>query len=210
MNSRRRNDPRSCLAQNWRSRRARSRRRLRRMRRVVEHVTAPKRTAGRPQTRQNQWNDNCSPTAPVATVPSRPSRGQQRFKSKNYFGPVTDSTNVSLSGPTNRDGVGVAGDFGRGSEIFWRTSCSAACSYTSGEGATTAVGAIMPEACASGAGASQRNCSDQFAIVSLAASPYDCQPDVAATPRQNAITKRKMVRPSDGGLLDTRAFSRSC
>jgi hypothetical protein len=32
---------------------------------------------------------------------------------------------------------------------------------------------------------------------------------VAATPRQNAITKRKMVRPRDGGLLDTRAFSRS-
>jgi hypothetical protein len=102
---------------------------------------------------------------------------------------------------------GAAGGFG--SEIFWRTSCSAACSSTSGEGATTALGAIMPEGSASGAGPSQTNCSDQFAIIFLAALPYDCQPDVAATPRQNAITKRKMVRPRDGGLLDTRAFSRS-
>jgi hypothetical protein len=140
----------------------------------------------------------------------RRDRGQQHLKSKNYFGAATAPTNVSLSGPTACDGVGAAGDFGRGSEIFWRTSCSAACSSTSGEGATTAVGAIMPEAYASGAGASLSNCSDQFAIIPLAASPYDCQPDVAATPRQNAITKPKMVRPSDGGLLDTRAFSRSC
>ena len=127
---------------------------------------------------------------------------------EDYFGQATAPTNVSLSGPTTCDGVGVAGDFGRGSEIFWRTSCSAGCFSTSGEGATTAVGAITPEACASGAGASQPNCSDQFATISLAALPYDCHPDVAATPRQNAITKPK-VRPCDRGLLDIRAFSRS-
>jgi len=132
---------------------------------------------------------------------------EQHLKSKNYFGPAAAPTNGSLSGPTACDGVGAAG--GVGSEIFWRTSCSAACSSTWGEGATTALGAIMPEASASRAGASQPNCSDQFAIIFLAALPYDCQPDVAATPRQNAITKRKMVRPRDGGLLDTRAFSRS-
>ena len=120
--------------------------------------------------------------------------------SRNYFGQAIAPTNVSLAGPTTCDGVGAAGDFGRGSEIFWTTSCLAACSSPLGEEATTAVGAVMPEACASSAWPSQLNCSDQFAIIALAAPPYDCHPDVAATPRQNAITKRKMVRPriSDG------------
>src|SRR6516162_370604 len=117
--------------------------------------------------------------------------------------------NVSLTGPTTCDGVEAAGDFGRGSEVLCGTSCSAACSCPPGEVATTAVDAIVPEASASSAGPTQPNCSDPLAIISLAAPPYDCQPDVAATPRQNAIRKRKMVRPRDGGLLDTRAFSRS-
>ena len=36
---------------------------------------------------------------------------------EDYFGQATAPTNVSLSGPTTCDGVGVAGDFGRGSEI---------------------------------------------------------------------------------------------
>jgi hypothetical protein len=128
---------------------------------------------------------------------------------KNYFAAPTGPMNVPLSGASTCEGVGAAGEFGCGSEVFWRTSCSAVCSSISGEGATTAVGAIKPEACASGAGASQPNCSDQFANTPLAASPYDCQLEVAATPRENAITKRKMVRPRCG-LLDTRAFSRSC
>jgi hypothetical protein len=88
---------------------------------------------------------------------------------------------------------GLGGD----SAVFWRTSSSAACSSMSGEGATTALGAIMPDACASVAGASPPNCSDQFAIISLAALPYDCQLDVAATPRQNAIiSERKSNSPA--------------
>jgi hypothetical protein len=45
----------------------------------------------------------------------------------------------------------------------------------------------MPEASASRAGASQPNCSDQFAILFLATLPYDCQPDVAATPRSGIM-----------------------
>ena len=134
----------------------------------------------------------------------RPARRSARGL-EDYFGQATAPSNVSLSGHITCDGVGAAGHFGRGSEI-----CSAACSSTSGEEATIGLGAIASEACVSGAGASRPTCSDQFAIISLAALPYDCQPDVAATPRQNAITKRKIVRPRDGGLLDTRARSRSC
>src|SRR5262245_55845203 len=87
-------------------------------------------------------------------------------------------------------------------------------SSMSGNGAATAAGALMREARATGAGASQPSCSDQFAIIALATSPYDCQPNVAPIPRQNAIKKRKTARGarrlSDSDLLNTRAFLRSC
>ena len=80
--------------------------------------------------------------------------------------------------------------------------------------AATAIGAAMSDACSTGAGASQPNCSDEFAIITLAASPYDCQPNVAVIPRQNTIEKRKMPRGarrlSDSDSFNTRAFFRSC
>jgi len=82
------------------------------------------------------------------------------------------------------------------------------------EGAATAVGVVMSDTCSTGAGASQPNCSDDFAIIALAASPYDCQPNVAAIPRQNAIKERKIARGarrlSDSDSLNTRAFFKSC
>jgi hypothetical protein len=82
------------------------------------------------------------------------------------------------------------------------------------EGAATAIGAAMSGACSTSTGASQPSCSDDFAIITLAASPYDCQPNVAVIPRQNAIKKRKTARGarrlSDSDLFSTRAFFRSC
>jgi hypothetical protein len=82
------------------------------------------------------------------------------------------------------------------------------------EGAATAAGAVTRDACATGSGVRQPNCLDEFAITSLAASLYDCQPNVAAIPRQNAIKKRKMARGarrlSESDSLNRRAFFRSC
>src|SRR5262249_28855822 len=49
-------------------------------------------------------------------------------------------------------------------------------------------------AVSAGRGASQPSCGCEFAIISLAASPYDCQSKVAATPIQNAIGKRASKR----------------
>src|SRR6516162_4513083 len=82
------------------------------------------------------------------------------------------------------------------------------------EEAATAIGVVMSDACSTGAGASQPNCSDEFAIITLAASPYDCQPNVADIPRHITIKKRKMAsgarRLSDSDSLNTRAVFRSC
>jgi hypothetical protein len=87
-------------------------------------------------------------------------------------------------------------------------------SSMSDEGAATAVDAAVLDACSTGAGASQPNCSDEFAIITLAASPYDCQANVAVIPRQNTIKKRKMARGarrlSGSDSLNTRAVFRSC
>ncbi len=49
--------------------------------------------------------------------------------------------------------------------------------------------------CATGSacGANQPSCGYEFAIISRAASPYDCQAKVAATPMQKIIKKRTSV-----------------
>jgi hypothetical protein len=44
------------------------------------------------------------------------------------FGEVLNLSAVYRSPAATCDGVGAVGQLGRGSEIFWRTSCSAACS----------------------------------------------------------------------------------
>src|SRR5262245_12104581 len=54
-------------------------------------------------------------------------------------------------------------------------------------------------------GTNQPSCGDKFAIISLAALPYDCQAKVAVTPIQNMIRKRARPREarftSDARLL---------
>src|SRR5258708_35921673 len=51
-------------------------------------------------------------------------------------------------------------------------------------GGTIVAGAVCATAAS---GANQPNCGYEFAILSLAASPYDCQASVAKTPTQNVI-----------------------
>src|SRR5258705_3151299 len=67
--------------------------------------------------------------------------------------------------------------------------------------------------CATGSacGANQPSCGYEFTIISRAASPYDCQPNVAATPMQNVIRKRARAREarlrSDGLPFGNWSFS---
>ena len=63
--------------------------------------------------------------------------------------------------------------------------------------------------CAGGAvcGANQPNCGHEFAIIALAASPYDCKAKVVPTPMKHAMRKRARARkallPSDGRIGPT-------
>ena len=63
--------------------------------------------------------------------------------------------------------------------------------------------------CARGAvcGANQPNCGHEFAIIALAASPYDCKAKVVPTPMKHAMRKRararKAILPSDGRIGPT-------
>ena len=58
---------------------------------------------------------------------------------------------------------------------------------------------------ATGCGANQASCADEFAIVALATSPYDCQAKVVPTPRANMMRNRVRARvarlPSDGRIM---------
>src|SRR6266404_6847439 len=68
--------------------------------------------------------------------------------------------------------------------------------------------------CATGSacGANQPSCGYEFTIISRAASPYDCQAKVAATPMQNAIRKRARAREArlrTGGCSFSRAGGRT-
>src|SRR5262249_20063428 len=59
-------------------------------------------------------------------------------------------------------------------------------------------------------GANQLSCGDDFAIISRAASPYDCQASVPATPMQSIIRKRARARRArlrrDGRILGKLSF----
>src|SRR5712691_644575 len=79
---------------------------------------------------------------------------------------------------------------------------------SSGEGVEGGAGATLSEAIrawGAACGAHQPSCGDELAIISLAASPYDCQAKVAATPMQNMSSNRARLRearlPSDGRLM---------
>ena len=54
-------------------------------------------------------------------------------------------------------------------------------------------------------GANQPSCGDEFAIMALAASPYDCQAKIVPTPTQKTIKKRASLRntrlASDGRMM---------
>src|SRR5215470_14954160 len=65
-----------------------------------------------------------------------------------------------------------------------------ALSCRSKEGATGAFVSGAFCSTSSACGANQRSGGYEFAIICLAASPYDCQAKVAATPMQNATRKR--------------------
>src|SRR5207245_4159550 len=81
------------------------------------------------------------------------------------------------------------------------------------EGATSAFVSGAFCATSSARGANQRSCGYGFAIICLAASPYDCQAKVAATPMQNAITKWARAREArlrtDGCRFGSGSFSRA-
>src|SRR6266849_7387116 len=82
-------------------------------------------------------------------------------------------------------------------------------------GAAGAAKSIMPGtfcAVGRGRGANQPSSGYEFAIICLAASPYDRQANVAATPMQNVIRKRERAREarlrSDGCPFGNGSFSR--
>jgi hypothetical protein len=63
-----------------------------------------------------------------------------------------------------------------------------------GAGAIGTTGAVC--------GANQPSCGDEFAIMALAASPYDCQAKIVPTPTQKTIKKR--AKPAQYSLGERR------
>src|SRR5215813_6726789 len=73
---------------------------------------------------------------------------------------------------------------------------------------------MFGEVCAAAAcGANQLSCGNDLAIISRAASPYDCQASVPATPMQSVIRKRARTRRArlrrDGRILGKLSFFES-
>jgi hypothetical protein len=87
---------------------------------------------------------------------------------------------------------------------LWRTAArpSASC-FRSDETAPAGAGAIGTTGAV--CGANQPSCGDEFAIMALAASPYDCQAKIVPTPTQKTIKKRASLRntrlASDGRMM---------